>query len=350
MQLKIYGGKQGPLEGIDKDQAESIGYSIPETHVSSEYIPIGSDVIFVNLYTSILCILHSVNVCIIIAWYYHKRDDTLQKWMDSLISDGRYNDLLSGIRITSNTTLVVEVIVRAVKIVLWTQNSRYAAGTFLGVWLPNLQLLFTSILLNIILNVSIFSLGRGRSNSGLRTFFTLFGTAFILLYLFFPTMILTFVYPTRMIVIFAFVIAYLFATSIFSASVVKLYKYNKATGGAYNCPDCCILCQCVRGKKCDSVLHTLKYFLLFILLWVVILYLHFLMLFILYLLLVGRASVISTGPSVIISLFTPALVSSIGALVLKKTNLISEPEEKSCEGGTDKESRNGDTLSQTTNL
>ena len=62
------------------------------------------------VYMSILCILHSVNVCIIIAWYYHKRDDTLQKWMDSLISDGRYNDLLSGIRITPNTTLVVEVI------------------------------------------------------------------------------------------------------------------------------------------------------------------------------------------------------------------------------------------------
>ena len=35
---------------------------------------------------------------------------------------------------------------------------------------------------------------------------------------------------------------------------------------------------------------------------------------------------------------------------LKKTNIISEPEEKSCEGGTDKESRNGDTLSQTTDL
>ena len=39
-----------------------------------------------------------MNVCIIIAWYYHKRDDTLQKWMDSLISDGRYDDLVSGIK------------------------------------------------------------------------------------------------------------------------------------------------------------------------------------------------------------------------------------------------------------
>ena len=37
--------------------------------------------------------------------------------MDSLISDGRYDDLVSGIRITLNTTLVVEVIVRTVRIV-----------------------------------------------------------------------------------------------------------------------------------------------------------------------------------------------------------------------------------------
>ena len=39
-------------------------------------------------------------------------------------------------------------------------------------------------------------------------FFTLYGTVFILLYFFFPTVILTFVYPTQMIVILAFVVAY----------------------------------------------------------------------------------------------------------------------------------------------
>ena len=187
-------------------------------------------------------------------------------------------------------------------------DTEFILHTFLGVWLPNLQLLFTSIVLNIILNIS-------RLNLGLLTFFTLCATAFILLYLFFPIMILTFVYPTWMIVIFAFVIAYLFATSIFSGSSTSTIKPVVE----HTTVQTAALSASVLGAKN-----------------VTLFYLHFLMLFILYLFLVGRASVISTGPSVIISLFTPALVSSIGALVLKKTNLISEPEEKSCEGGTDK--------------
>ena len=362
--MKLYGGGQGRVDGIDKDQSESVGYSIPGTQVSSEVIPIGSDVIFVNLYTSVLCILHGVNVCIIIAWYYNKRDDTLQKWVDGQIKDGRYEDLLSGVRITANTTLLVEVIVRAARSVLWTLNSRYAAGTFLGVWSPNLQLLITAIVLNVILNISIYARGGDQSQSGLRTFFTLFGMAFILLYVFFPTIILTFVYPTRMIVIFAFIIAYIFATSVFSASIVKLYKHNKASkqrSSSSNTTECCGACSCIGCGSWKSAKDTLKYFLLFVLLWVVIIYLHFIMLFILYLLLVGRASVVTTGPSVIISLFTPALISSIGALVLKKTNLIQEPEEdceKGDEKGSEKEkssekelkARSDDTVSQMTNL
>ena len=211
-------------------------------------------IIFVNLiHVNLVHTAQCERICIIIAWYYHKRDDTLQKWMDSLISDGRYNDLLSGIRITSNTTLVVEVIVRAVRIILWTQNSRYPAGTSLGVWLPNLQLLFTSIFINIILNIIMFALklGRSRSNAGLHTFFTLFWTAFILLYFFFPTMILTFVYPTRMIVIFAFAIDYLFVTFIFSASVVKLYKHNKAANRLLP-----FLPVCYIGAKSATERHT----------------------------------------------------------------------------------------------
>ena len=149
--------------------------------------------------------------------------------MDSLISDGRYNDLLSDIRITSNTTLVVEVIVRAVRIVLWTQNSRYAAGTFLGVSLPNLQLLFTSIVVNIILNISIFFKFHHD-----------------------PYLYLSYEDDCHLCICHRLSLT----TSIISASVVKLYKYNKATGGAYNCPDCCSLCQCVGGKKCDAALHT----------------------------------------------------------------------------------------------
>ena len=185
MQLKLYGRQQKELSEINKEQVESIGYTLPETYVSSEFIPIGSDVIFTNLYTSILCILHSMSVCLIIYWYYDgsKYED---HWIDDLINDSRYDDLLLGIRITSNTTLCIEVLIRLITIIIWTQNSLDSIGIFLAVWLPNLQLLAIAIGLNAILNICKIRHNEccnPESKSGLRTFFTLYGTLFVLLYL-----------------------------------------------------------------------------------------------------------------------------------------------------------------------
>ena len=403
------------LDEIIKDQVESIGYTLPDTHVSSKFIPIGgSDVIFVNLYTSIPCILHTISVCIIIVCYFphhsknkksdnnskesndhakvsddhliNKSDDhskepqtDVKTFIDQLINDNGYDDLLLGIRITSNTTLFVEVLVRLITIIIWTQNSDDFLGTFLAVWMPNLQLLMVAIALNIVLNIFILK-DEGcnlkqccfkSKSTGLRTFFTLYGTVFILLYHFFPTIILTFAYPTRMIVIFAFVVAYLLATSVFSAGIVKLYKYNQKNKKAKSYQlQCCkhsededkqqIELRGVQNKEQNGQQHSQKeqqndlksneqddtccdpcqllrkmknflyyFFLLFMPLWMIILYLHFLMLFALYMLMIGRASVINTGPTFIISLFTPALLSSIAAAILKKSTLIKAPKEES---------------------
>ena len=39
---------------------------------------------------------------------------------------------------------------------------------------------------------------------------------------------------------------------------------------------------------------------------------------------IGRATVITTGPTFVISLFMPTLLSSIAAAILKKTTIIKE--------------------------
>ena len=381
--MKIYGAQQQEIQEISAEQVDSIGYTIPGTHVSSDVIPIGSDVVFINLYTSILCILHTISVCIIIVCYfpnrskkfnYHVRESSdgskqsdVKKFIDELIGDKRYEDLLLGIRITSNTTLIVEVLIRLIAIIIWTLNSSDIPGTFLAVWLPNLELLAVSILLNVVLNIYIIKNDGHKncccnnSSAALRTFFTLYGTVFILLYFFFPTIVLTFAYPTQMIVIFAFVIAYLFATSVFSAAIVKLFRYNKQLKNSTRRKDedksielqnkankdesaqrysqeeqrksveqsetCC--CNLDRygflSRNREFFYH---FFLYFMPLWIVILYLHLLMLYILYMLMIGRSTVITTGPTFIISLFTPALLSSIAAAVLKKSTIIKEAKEE----------------------
>ena len=376
--MKIYGAQQQEIEEISAEQVDSIGYTIPGTHVSNEVIPIGSDVIFINLYTSILCILHSISVCIIIVCYFPNRskksnnqanessidsnDSDVKKFIDQLIGDERYDDLLLGVRITSNTTLIVEVLIRLIAIIIWTHTSRDIAGTFLAVWLPNLELLVTSILLNVVLNTCILRNDGYKnccyksSSPKLRTFFTLYGTVFILLYFFFPTIVLTFAYPTQMIVIFAFVIAYLFATSVFSAGIVKLFKYNKQQkknkAKTYKRSEDQEKNIELQNKNEDAQEEQQRksveqsetsrghgflsrnreflyhFFLYFMPLWIVILFLHFLMLFVLYMLMIGRGTVITTGPTFIISLFTPALLSSIAAAVLKKSTIIKEAKEE----------------------
>ena len=412
--MKIYGGQQQEIEEISGEQVVSIGYTIPGTRVSSEVIPIGSDVIFINLYTSILCILHTISVCIIIVCYFPNRskkstksnyqlnesgkqskessdESDVKKFIDKLVGDERYDDLLLGVRITSNTTLVVEVLIRLIVIIIWTQNSLDVPGTFLAVWLPNLQLLAVAILLNVVLNICIIKNDGCKSNdssSGLRTFFTLYGTVFILLYFFFPTIVLTFAYPTQMIVIFAFVIAYLFATSVFSAGIVKLFKYNKQLKNSkvqsykrsedqdkqnielqnlqnteknaqqYSQEEqqqcsisdersdtcCCNLdCRGFLSRNGEFLRHLFLYFMP---LWIVILYLHFLMLFVLYMLMIGRGTVITTGPTFIISLFTPALLSSIAAAILKKSTIIKEAKEE--EEKTEKEAKENEEETEST--
>ena len=75
--------------------------------------------------------------------------------------------------------------------------------------------------------------------SQLCTFSNLSATAFMLFYLLFPTIILMFVYPTQITVIFTFVTAYLFATTIFSAGIGKLYKVYLKEEDQQTKSDCC---------------------------------------------------------------------------------------------------------------
>ena len=69
------------------------------------------------------------------------------------------------------------------------------------------------------------------TTSELRTFANMSATAFALFYMLFPTIILMFAYPTQIIVIFTFVTAYMFATTVFSASIIKLYNVLKQKSG-----------------------------------------------------------------------------------------------------------------------
>ena len=349
------------------ENVEFIGFTLPATSVSSKIIPINSDVTFINLYSSILCFLYAVSISFFTVWYYHSKK--VKKTVNRLINGN--TDLSMGIRITSTTALVIEFTARLATCITWTQNIDHSLSIVLAVWMPQIHLLLMAAWQIIFVSCYVSyqkkkedynkrkeedadGESRGRcdcnSQSELRTFSNMCATVFGLFYMLFPTIILMFAHPTQIIVIFTFVIAYLFATTIFTASIIRLYKHlTKGKSNIHNHDN--LENEPVSDRKPQKnldkhwPLHVLKILftiLIFITLWLVVIYLHFLVVFISYSLLIGRGSVINTGPLFLISLLPSAILSG-GAWIAKRVALNNEPDlestSKESKGETGKESK-----------
>ena len=299
--------------------------------------------IFVNLYSFTLCFLYAISICLLTIWYYLP-SSAARETIDALINQNA--ELSMGIRITSSTALAVEFITRLTTCIIWTLNIENPLGILLAVWMPQIHLLIMAAVQ--ILFVSIYVCchseeGHYQMVSALRTFSNLSATAFTLFYLLFPTIILMFAYPTQIIVIFTFVTAYLFATTIFSASIVKLYKKLSPKGDDH---DQQTKMKGIASKasykkkqefeKLKKLLKKLLLFTLFMSLWLIIIYLHFLVIFASYPMLIGRGSVINTGPLFLISLLPSAILSG-GAWIAKRVALKETTESESKEKIASKE-------------
>ena len=351
-QLKLYGGRE-PLLSVTEN-VEFIGFTLPATSVTRNIIPIGSDVIFINLYSSILCILYAVSICLFTIWYFRPASPA-KKLVDRMINERL--DIFLGTRITSATAIVVESISRLAICITWSLNTQSLAGTILGIWMPQVHLVLAAAVHLIFVSFSVrhqnqMEKKKSREQNGanedevgenmdtgeqtkctmllsccdfniieskLRTFATMCATAFALFYMLFPTIILMFAYPTQIIVIFTFVTAYLFATTVFSASIIKLYNHLKHKSGRNERNSQQLQNSALRAKLMP-LLKVVFVNLLFITLWLIVVYLHFLAIFAFYSLLIGRGSVINTGPLFLISLL-PSAVLSGGAWIAKRIAL-----------------------------
>ena len=265
-QLKLYQGGREKVLSVTEN-VDLIGFTLPATSVTSDVIPIGSGVIFINLYSSILCIIYAVSICLLTIWYFSPASPA-KKLIDRMVND--WLDISLGVRITSATAVIVECITRFATCITWTLHTQSLAGIILGIWMPQIHLVLTAIVHPSFVSFSVRhhkrmekkkrreqiestnkddSIDTGKPTkcmmllsccdfnvfkSELRAFAGICATAFGLLYMFFPTIVLTFAYPTQIIVIFTFVTAYLFATTVFSASIVKLYNQFKHKGSKIN--------------------------------------------------------------------------------------------------------------------
>ena len=124
--------------------------------------------------------------------------------------------------------------------------------------------------------------------------------AYVLLYSFFPAFVLAFAYPTRVITIFAFIATFLVL------SIVYLTTYIKKGVTLKSLKDV----RFIKIVFCIILMILLLYFFLFIFA-------------LLYSLVIGRASVVSSAPLALLSLL-PSILISIAAWVMKSTMLNSD--------------------------
>lgn len=308
----MYAGQQNALT-FNQDYT-ALGFTLPNTSVSvSGVSPSGSDTLIFNLYTSIMCLLYAVIVHSFFRHYYpthkHKIGAVIRK----------SNEVVAGIIITAILSTALELPGRLISCLSFTvhinDNTR---GLFLTVWLPQLFLILTGVFTNIYYHVKLFA-GRPSTdddmdrshNPCIRYLFdgvlrlllhNIYGhivillctLAFGLLYCLSPAFILIFAYPTQVVAIVTFVLAFLFAMIIFTAILIKLYKR--------------LVPKPRRKQRWKTIKFVILKFVPFLL---AALYLFCVIFYFFYTLLVGRGSVVSTVPLFLLSVLPSVLLSGV---------------------------------------
>ena len=308
-----------------------IGFTLPSTSVSTNINPSGSDIIMLILYSLTCCLLYSISVCLFPCWCFCPTEDRRKHKKEVKDAMNSSKELVGGMLITAILTIAFEFCIRFAYCIIWTVHQDNVLGAFLATWLPQLLLFAFATSVNICAHcITCFKIycleikyrniiyynHKRHSNDGhtnrcrccvnnTRRVFTskvhiilpIHLVAFGLLYCFFPAIILIFVFPAQMIAIFTFVPAYLFASTVIFAIVIKFYGWFL--------PD---------ARKISKICIFIP---LFLVLCLVLFFIYFLVLVFLYALVIGRGSVVNTGPLFIISLF-PSITISIGAWIAKR--------------------------------
>ena len=305
-----------------------IGFTLPSISVSKTITPSQSDLTLVNLYSASLCFTYGVGMVLFIVLYYKNTvyEETISEHLK------QNEDIYAGLLITTVTALAIEMVTRFVQCMVWTAYIDNFSGTFLTVWLPQGDIFFMATFINICGHIFTYiheycKERPKRSDiiwtvhlSSMHAILPLALITFGLLYTLIPAVILIFAYPTQMIAILACILSFLFATTIFSAILYKCFIYISQD-------------EPQKGRKIVIFLSIFVPFL------ILIIYIHCIAIVLLYLLIIGRGSVITTGPIFVVSLLPPIFLSSI-TWIAKQYFLSKKSEDSKNSNVT---STNGDT-------
>ena len=241
-------------------------------------------------------------------------------------------ELLAGMAITAVVALTIEYLARLAYIIVWSKYIPNASGLLVAVWWPQLMILTMVMFVNLLGHVSVYwkkyrkvkdrdNRSDGNSStcrdiiweihsSKLHAIIAIASIVFALVYTVLPAIVLVFVYPAQMIAILAFLSSFLFATTVFSAILFKylmqLFNRDMDNEGIHTCTHkIASFLKKMRTHKSET------FFLTYFLFSLITTYIHAIIVAILYSLIIGRGSVITTGPTFFISLLLPALLSGV---------------------------------------
>ena len=324
-QLKVYAKQQAT-----RSFENNIGFTTPRemVYISTTIKLTGQDVIIANLYSFIMCFLYAASVYSFLNHYYPSHEDEIS----TRIRDN--SELVGGLTVTAILTVAMEIITRFINCGIWSASVKSSSGVFVAVWLPQGYIFFMGTCLNLYYHVKYLRrapvetvndeirwwqldtlsryydavVTRFAASINVHIILPLMLTAFGLAYTAFPAFVLMVAFPTLVIVMIPTALAFLFATGIFSAIMIKLYKQSVTSPRL--------------EKRKETIMFTLWRFLPF---YIAVLFLKSVIVILLYLLIVGRGSVTNSGPLFILmlSILPPFLVSSI-SWIAKKTILDSD--------------------------
>ena len=254
----------------------------------------------------------------------------------------RHHKVVPGAAIVATLSVLSELGIRFVRCITWTvyiirDDSVHRAhdqgiNGFIAVWLPQLWLILLVLTPNLIIHCIYFRIGCKQErcyaqNSKLCFCWMMFYNkvnvhivlvsclfSYLLIYASFPTFILIFAYPTRMIAVVTFVLAFLFSMTILFSILAHFYILAKPA-------------EFRRQNFKKLAFYTIIFiFLALLLSTVIIVYFFGLLYVLLYVLVIGRASVVSNGPLAFLSLLPSAILSGL-AWTAKRIFLNSDTEE-----------------------
>ena len=224
-------------------------------------------------------------------------------------------EVFKGVTIVIGVFVILEVITEFIMAILWSWHVNDSLISF-TVFLAGVVYYSPGIfsLYKIIKKIHLYRIGRYKDYSDVlfKCFtWTLSYFTYILLYAFFPAFVLAFAYPVRVITVFVFVATFMILSIVYITTYVSKGVTMK---------DC-------KGTKLGSIWINIM---IWALMSINLLYFFFLIFALLYSLVIGRASVVSSAPLAILSLL-PSILISITAWLLRSTMLTNNTESSDSE-------------------